>query len=167
VHVVASIVAAAACGGLYWAGTVQVQRADATARERNRLLAGDAQSRAGDAETRGVPPNDTVMGVTPPGRTIVQTVARAGSSLGVRVALAAATPAGGAAGTSGRTELSLQLRGSYLDTKLLLAETLDRYPALVVSRVSARSAATPGELDTLVNILLPQPAGVGEQGSSR
>jgi hypothetical protein len=167
-HVVAALVAAAACGGLYWAGAELAARADAAARERSRLLASGAPSRIGERDARQVSPNDPAAASIPPGRTIVHGVARSGASLGVAVSLAAAAPAVGAAGPAGRTELSLQLRGTYSDTKLLLAETLDRYPALVVSRVSARATGTTaGEVETLVNVLVPQPAGAGEPSPHR
>ena len=55
--------------------------------------------------------------------------------------------------TLGRTDLSVTLRGSYPNLKTALAESLDRFPALVLQRMTLRRLANPNELEAHVELV--------------
>ena len=68
----------------------------------------------------------------------------------------------------GRTQLSVTLRGSYANLTTVIGETFDRYPGLLLERLTLRRVGTPAEVEARVDLLLvtqPRPAGAG--GPSR
>lgn len=63
--------------------------------------------------------------------------------------------------TLGRAELGVVIRGEYPKLKSVLGQVLDRYPNLVLQRLSLRRLATPADVEATVNLLMlskPKPA---------
>lgn len=63
--------------------------------------------------------------------------------------------------TLGRIEIAVTLRGEYAQLKSVLAQALDRYPHLVLQRLSLRRLAAPADVEATVNLLMlskPKPA---------
>lgn len=92
---------------------------------------------------------------------VVRELQRSSAALGV--AFVSVSNAGRAATlqTLGRGELAITLRGAYPKLKTVLAETLDRFPGLIVQRLTLRRMATPTDLEAHVDLVLvtrPLPA---------
>ena len=63
--------------------------------------------------------------------------------------------------TLGRAELGVVIRGEYPKLKSVLGQVLDRYPNLVLQRLSLRRLAAPADVEATVNLLMlskPKPA---------
>ena len=63
--------------------------------------------------------------------------------------------------TLGRTELGVVIRGEYPKLKSVLGQVLDRYPNLVLQRLSLRRLVAPADVEATVNLLMlskPKPA---------
>ncbi len=57
--------------------------------------------------------------------------------------------------TVGRTEQVMVLRGTYPQLKAVLSQTLDRFPDLVVQRLTLHRTTTPLDLEARVDFMLP------------
>ena len=56
--------------------------------------------------------------------------------------------------TLGRVEIAVTLRGEYAQLKSVLAQVLDRYPHLVLQRLSLHRQSRPADVEARVNLLL-------------
>jgi hypothetical protein len=92
---------------------------------------------------------------------IVREFQRAGTELGVAFVSVSSTPHVATVQTLGRTELTIALRGTYPKLKGVLAVALDRFPALLVQRLSLRRTTAANDLEAHVDLVLlsrPVPA---------
>jgi hypothetical protein len=85
---------------------------------------------------------------------IVRELQRSSAAAGVAFVSVSGTPRAATVQTLGRTELSITLRGAYPKLKTVLAQTLDRFPDLIVQRLTMRRMATPADLEAHVELLL-------------
>ena len=85
---------------------------------------------------------------------IVRELQRASADVGVAFVSVSSTPRAATPQTLGRTELSVSLRGAYPKLKTVLAQTLDRFPNLLVQRLTLRRMATPVDLEARVDLVL-------------
>jgi len=90
---------------------------------------------------------------------IVRELQRSSADVGAAFVSVSSTPRAPTPQTLGRTELSVSLRGAYPKLKTVLAQTLDRFPYLVVQRLTLRRMAAPVDLEARVDlVLLARPA---------
>jgi len=85
---------------------------------------------------------------------IVRELQRSSADAGAAFVSVSSTPRAATPQTLGRTELSVSLRGAYPKLKTVLAQTLDRFPHLVVQRLTLRRMATPVDLEAHVDLVL-------------
>lgn len=96
---------------------------------------------------RGLP---EASGIEP----IVRELQRSSAAEGTAFVSLSSTPRPATPQTLGRTELSVTLRGAYPKLKVVLAQALDRFPGLVVQRLTLRRMATPADLEAHVDLVL-------------
>jgi len=90
---------------------------------------------------------------------IVRELQRSSAEAGAAFVSVSSTPRVATPQTLGRSELSVSLRGAYPKLKTVLAQTLDRFPHLVVQRLTLRRMAAPVDLEAHVDlVLLARPA---------
>lgn len=85
---------------------------------------------------------------------IVRELQRSSAEVGAAVVSVSSTPRAATPQTLGRTELSVSLRGAYPKLKTVLAQTLDRFPQLVVQRLTLRRMAAPVDLEAHLDLVL-------------
>jgi len=85
---------------------------------------------------------------------IVRELQRSSADAGSAFVSVSSTPRAPTPQTLGRTELSVSLRGAYPKLKTVLAQTLDRFPHLVVQRLTLRRMAAPVDLEAHVDLVL-------------
>jgi len=85
---------------------------------------------------------------------IVRELQRSSAEVGAAFVSVSGTPRAATPQTLGRTELSVSLRGAYPKLKTVLAQTLDRFPQLVVQRLTLRRMAAPVDLEAHVDLVL-------------
>jgi hypothetical protein len=85
---------------------------------------------------------------------IVTQLQRSAASLGVAFASVAINESAPNEQTLGRTRLTVTLRGSYPNTKTVLAETFDRYPEVLLERLTLRRVSAPTDVETRADLLL-------------
>lgn len=86
---------------------------------------------------------------------IVRELQRASSDAGVTFSSVASTVRLATMQTLGRDELAVTLRGAYPALKTVLAQTLDRYPDLIVQRLTLHGMAAPRvDVEARVDLLL-------------
>lgn len=92
---------------------------------------------------------------------IVRELQRSSAEVGAAFVSVSSTPRAATPQTLGHTELSVTLRGAYPKLKTVLAQTLDRFPNLVVQRLTLRRMAAPADLEAHVDlVLLARPVAV-------
>lgn len=84
---------------------------------------------------------------------LVHQLQRSSAQLGVVVVSVAGAAHDATAQTLGRTDVRLTLRGNYPNLKTVLAEALDRFPGLVLQRMSLRRLASGTELEARVDLV--------------
>lgn len=85
---------------------------------------------------------------------LVSTLQRSSAAQGaVFVSMTASTRAA-SAGSLGRVEMSVALRGSYAQIKAVIDAAVQSTPALVVHRIAMRRPASPAEVDAQLELLL-------------
>ena len=92
---------------------------------------------------------------------VVRELQRSSAALGVAFVSVSSAGRAPSLQTLGRGELAITLRGAYPKLKTVLAETLDRFPELIVQRLTLRRMATPADLEAHVDLVLvtrPLPA---------
>jgi len=108
---------------------------------------GSASAPAGDYARR-LPPSAPV-------EPVVDRLQRAGAAAGVTFGSFSATARPASEQALGRTELAVTLRGSYANLKPVLADVLQRFPALVLQHLTLRRGATGGDLEARIDVVLP------------
>lgn len=97
---------------------------------------------------------------------VVRELQRSSAAMGAAFVSVSSTPRAATRQALGRIELTITLRGAYPKLKTVIAETLDRFPNLIVQRLTLRRMATPADLEAHVDLVLvtrPQPApGAGD-----
>jgi Tfp pilus assembly protein PilO len=90
---------------------------------------------------------------------VVRDIQRHSSSTGVSFVSLDAAPAEATAASLGRTMLSITLRGEYGRIKAVTAEVLNRYPNVLLQRISMRQMTVPTDLEASITLLcLSRPA---------
>lgn len=103
---------------------------------------------------------------TAPADAVARDLQRFSTSVGAVFVAVDVTPRAATTATLGRVDLSVTLRGEYPKLKAVLAQVLDRYPNLVVQRLSLRRAGSPADLEAAVALsLLSRPAPAPRGGS--
>lgn len=126
------------------------------------VVAGDGSaylhSRLSSASSLAVqnPPTDFAQQLPPAlsAETVVRQFQQSSAQLGVILISVSAAPRDASVQTLGRAELSVTLRGSYPHLKTVLSESLDRFPGLVLQRMTLRRQASPTELEARVELVL-------------
>jgi hypothetical protein len=85
---------------------------------------------------------------------IVREFQRATADFGVLFVSVSSTPRVATDQTLGRAELTIVLRGAYPKLKDALKVALDRFPALLLQRLSFRRMATPSDLEARLDLVL-------------
>ncbi len=85
---------------------------------------------------------------------VVRELQRASTEAGAAFVALTATPRPATLQALGRIELAVSLRGAYPKLKSILAQTLDRFPGLIVQRLTIRRLSTPLELEAHVDLML-------------
>lgn len=85
---------------------------------------------------------------------VVRELQRASSDSAVALLVVASTPHAATALTLGRIELTVTLRGSYPKLMAALNRTRDRYPELLLQRLSLRRMGTPNDIEGRASLVL-------------
>ena len=97
---------------------------------------------------------------------VVRELQRSSAEVGTAFVSVSSTPRVATQQTLGRTELSITLRGAYPKLKTVLAQTLDRFPNLVVQRLTLRRMVAPVDLEAHLDlVLLARPLAASGAGS--
>jgi hypothetical protein len=151
--VFAAVALAMALASVVWHLTVERQSvglADFIGKARQRLsdvpTASSAEAPSVDF-AEGLPINPSID-------PIVREFQRAGADLGVTFVSVSSTPRAATDQTLGRTELTIVLSGAYPKLKDALKLALDRFPALLLQRLSFRRTTTPTELEARLDLVL-------------
>jgi len=115
------------------------------------------QLNAGSAEwAASAPERDFAQGLPEASAidAIIRELQRSSAEVGTAFASVSSTPHAATPQTLGRTELSVSLRGAYPKLKTVLAQTLDRFPNLVVQRLTLRRMTAPVDLEAHVDLVL-------------
>ena len=110
------------------------------------LVSGGASAARSDF-ARGLP---EALSVEP----VVRELQRSSAAEGASFVSVSSTPRPATSQTLGRVELAITLRGAYPKLKTVLAQTLDRFPHLVVQRLTLRRMAAPVDLEAHVDLVL-------------
>jgi hypothetical protein len=95
---------------------------------------------------------------------VVSEFQRSSGRNGVTFVSVSAAPRDATVQMLGRTALSVTLRGSYPNLKIVLGESMACFPALVLQHMALRRLASPNELEAhleLLEVTRPLPASVG------
>jgi hypothetical protein len=85
---------------------------------------------------------------------VVRELQRASGALAVTLVSVSVNPRDPTARTLGRVELIVTLKGAYPKLKAVLARTQDRFPGLLLQRLSMQRAGAPTEVEARASLLL-------------
>ncbi len=97
---------------------------------------------------------------------VVRELQRSSAEVGAAFVSVSSAPRAATLQALGRTELSITLRGAYPKLKTVLAQTLDRFPNLIVQRLTLRRMVAPADLEAHLDlVLLARPLAASGAGS--